>query len=387
MLNRDTYFLLAIALSGVVFCVGRANASDKQSDELLPVEPGVIAQVAEHTAKLLPLHIVDGKLKLDRKTWAKTAEKLSKDDKKNPQGGPVVIRGGGGIQIQARMIVAGRDAQTPPEKLFEKIQQTAGGGSMRSTRSNETYQRTFLGQTAHGSLNMDGGAFYFHLSEVQSPGRVLELRDEEKEGMLLRFLLPDGDFLQLSQAGDGAFTCIVSRGGKVQRLAGESFGAFYAANRDYVDNKLFPLLSRIGITAPITAMNPEVRRAVIAALRPMDPQTMQRGRKLIEDLDADDFETREKATEALTKEYQQFKSLIQAKHAEEGLSVEAKERLQRIVNEASSKGARVDEVVRAMKLTDDATYLTELLKMTEDESAREVIEARIAALKASPKKQ
>lgn len=250
----------------------------------------------------------------------------------------------------------------PLEKIFNQIRTTSGVFSSSMSVGNNERESRFQGKTISGRLRMAEPAFRLDLEEAVGPQRVIELSDDGKGGIRLMFTHPDGDMILFNQSRKGAFTISAIIEGKPVIANGESFLAMYKNHKSLADSQVLPVLESLKIRLLLSPYTPEVRKSVLALVT-RTPETIQEGQKLITDLDSDKFAVREKATRQLNEQFAIYKDLIQTKVKDTTLSAESAARLSKILD-AHPDSVRVDQVVAALDLPNDPTYLVELLDGT-----------------------
>ena len=324
---------------------------------------GPLSAVKEQVGDLVALTLKDKALRVDRAHWdragdkdrAKRLEELEKQ---------FLARG---LPKEFARRMAERQAGEPGVwQAFDRLRSAVGqAGASSSQSSGGARMQSFHGTGLSASMTVGGTNFELSLREESAGGRSLLVSDDG--GGALRIILLDGDrggVLMLNQRAAGPVRLVDVGDDKPRVLAAASFLDLYAANRDYVHQRLFPLLSRLGIGLPLTPHSGEVVAAVLSLLRgPVGDEEAAKVRGLIARLSGSKFRQRQDAEKALADNFARYQKFISEALADSSLPLEAADRLRKIAA-ANDQAKRVGDVIGALHLTEDVPYLLELLERT-----------------------
>jgi len=165
----------------------------------------------------------------------------------------------------------------------------------------------------------------------------------------------------MAQGPGGGFRVTDTIGGRDFSAEAGSFLAFYRENRRYVGQRLVPLLQQMGMEVPLGHYSSPVKRAALARLRALSlPRPRAEGEKLIRLLNDDSYAERQRATRALSDQFDRYGGLIYLAFADPSQPPEASERLRKITRSHPQR-TWMEELISALRLTEDPAYLVELL--------------------------
>jgi hypothetical protein len=347
---------LTLTLVAQASAADSPGATDKARSPL--AGDGFFQQVKEPLGKMFAVTFDGPKLKLDRKAWGEQP----KDDK-GAQGGIVVGGFGGGFNF---------GNAHPMEALFRQVQSAAGVGGSGMGISGADRTLNFSGGKCNGNLHTRGQNLrHLQFEETGDAGRTIELSEDGKGGFRMQLTHPDGDLILVQQTPKGAFRVVALIHGRTFAGQGDNFTAFYKQNRAAMENDILPVLSRFGIDPILSPKEAKVKGAVLSQML-RSPETVEAGRKLIAQLDADQFTAREQATKTLDARYSLYEDLIREKLKEKTIPLEVKTRLEKIANAHADQG-RVSQTIELLDLTKDAGYVVDLLEGASSEEKPKVI--------------
>jgi hypothetical protein len=362
--------MFSLALLLISFAIAAAADSPGQADKATPpaksplASDGFFQSVKEPVSKMFAVTFDGPKLKLDRKAWGEKA----KDDKKG--GGAAAGIGGGRIVIGG--FGGGFGGGHPVETLFHQIQNTAGVGGSGMGISGDDRTVHFSGGKCNGQLHTRGDTVrQLQLEETEGPGRTIELNEDGKGGFRMQLLHPDGDLVMVQQTPKGAFRVVALVGGRTFAGQGESFTAFYKQHRAAMENDVLPILNKFGIDPIVSPKDAKVKGAVLASIL-RSPETIDAGKKLIDQLDSDQFAVRDQAAKTLDQRYVLYEDLIREKLKDKNLPLQMKRDLERITNTHADQ-ARVSQTVELLDLLKDPAYLVGLLETAAGDEKPKVV--------------
>ena len=140
--------------------------------------------------------------------------------------------------------------------------------------------------------------------------RQLEFHTDADTAICLKLSNREGDVISLRQERGGRFAIVAMLGENTFADQRNSFAGFVKANRRLVSNEILPALAQFGFEPILSPDSFGVRHAVVASLLSAD-EIQAEGKRLIADLNSDDYETRERATQSLAVRYDLYKDLVQ----------------------------------------------------------------------------
>jgi hypothetical protein len=326
--------------------LGQPTTPPDKPDKPPLLADGDLPQMRPHLVKMFPFTLEGPNLKIDRTTWG-TA----------PADDPRLARFG-----QAH----------PIEGPFKQIQTAAGAGGGGMSISNQERRITFSGGKLGGLLHTRGdNVRLVTLEEVGQPQRTLEFSEDGQGGFHVQIKHPDGDLLLLHQSRKGAFRAVAFLGRQTFAGQGESFAAFFREHRAVMDADILPVLEQFGIQLILSSRSLAVRRAVLAQLL-RTPEALQEGKKLLADLDSEQFDDRKKATQLLNDRFEMYQDLIRERLEDKSISLEVRTRLKNLVAEHAD-AQRASQTVALLELTKDPAYLVSLLDQAAAPEAAKVI--------------
>jgi hypothetical protein len=199
----------------------------------------------------------------------------------------------------------------------------------------------------------------------------LEFSDDGRGGFRIQLTHPDGDLILLHQPRNRSFTAVALVAGQLFAGHGKSFLTFFRQHQQQTTTHVLPALAEFGIYPILSPHTPKVRKAVLAALL-RKPEALAEGKRLLADLDSEQFAARENASQLLSERFEIYKDLIQDKLQDKSISLEVQTRLQSILAKHPDSH-RVGQTVAALNLMDDAGYLVQLLDHASAEETSMVV--------------
>ncbi len=219
-----------------------------------------------------------------------------------------------------------------------------------------------------------------HIEIGSYPCQITLEDDGEGEFTLTAWVRPSGERVVLHQLPSGRASAVMAGGKHPTAFTGDSFADLYRKHPE-IGKTLFPRLRTMGINLPLEPSSPEVAQRALVRLRPTEAPDLEQCRALIQQLDDNVFEKREKATTLLSEGYDRWKDLLKEAETGQG-SLEQKTRLQAIREERAKAppGGMADACIDAFHLLEDPAFLTGLMAQA-GEADRAAITARLAILK------
>ena len=325
---------------------------------------GKLAKVSKQVGQLLKLTLDGGKLVLDRAHWDATPD-VKPPDVVNP------VNPGVGI------FAVVNPNQSPAQKVFDKLRVAAGSRSCFASAIGNRRTSSFSGCGLNAKLDVNGPVVQVTIREEAKPFNELDVTDSGDGSLRIVHNNGAGDIFVLVQSRTGRVSIVQVVGDKTLGKRAASFAALYRDNRKYVDGRLFPYLKRLGVRLFPGRFDPEVIRVVLSRLRPLTDAERAEFKALLTKMDDPDFDTRERATKALSKRFARFSEQISAALAKPP-SEEVKLRLENVVTEnAGTQG--IQAVIAGLGLLDDRAYLEALRDKTKGPDRQAVVN-RLAQL-------
>ena len=186
-----------------------------------------------------------------------------------------------------------REDRQPLHVLFTQVQSLGEMRSAGSSGGGNEWSRRFSGEKLSGALRTSRGVLLllqFH--EAGEGGRAIEYADDGKGTFRLQVTHPEGDMILLSQTPKGGFRGVAMLGKRTFAGQGESFADFYKQHRRVVETDMLPILAHFGIEPVLSPQDPRIEKAVLARLT-RTSDSLEKAKKLLADLDSDQFRTRE----------------------------------------------------------------------------------------------
>ena len=251
-----------------------------------------------------------------------------------------------------------------------------GGGGSRSS-GNDTWSANM----GSGSFTATAG-FGIHPEHHQTEENTFWVRagdsgknksasiiEAKKDGTLKADLTANnGELLfRFRQSKQGTVYCQEFSQSEVFSGAGQTFDDFCQKHPDYVQKRLGPIFTYLGLGAPPNRYSDIVAKNVVAELRPVDEKRLENFEAAIEGLNSEDFEEREKASETLEASFSDWQDMIQTAINDTKYSVETRARLKKILkNSVSEKEVGDLQIAQKGNLQDDPVYLIWLLGRTSE---------------------
>jgi hypothetical protein len=270
---------------------------------------------------------------------------------------------GGKLSLGAKVPGFVKPVPAAPERLchLEQIFTQAEVLSDSDNNDNDERNRNFTGTNLNGVLHTRRAALLLlRLEEVGGRGRTLEYAVDGKNGFRLQLTHPDGDMILLGQTPKGRFRCVAILGKRTFAGQGDSFVDFCKQHRVVMETDVLPILAHFGVEPILSSQDARVKKVVLARLT-RTPDILEHAKKLLADLDSDQFSVREQATKILADGFTTYRDLVLEKMKDEKNSLEVKTRLKRIVF-LNPDAARITHLVELFELGEDPTYLVMLLE-------------------------
>jgi hypothetical protein len=365
------------ALLGIemAFCAAAADSTEPWSTSSL-LETGKLEKLSRPLSEVFQFNVVDGQLRIDRSAWERTAREIKRKDpdteadpfakaqaelaKQDPKAAAQMQLVMGAQRLFFNSIVGN---PTPLDILFQNIAKSSGGYSGGrgggGFGEDAEWNSSFSSESLEGELRTTSHSEQLELTELAAAKRTLLFRTDTRLSFEIRLANRDGDLISLRQASNGRFAIVAFLGKTTFADQRESFAAFVKANRRLVSNELLPALAQFGFQPILSPDSFGVRHAVISSLLSAD-EIQAEGKRLIADLNSDDYETRERATQSLAARYDLYKDLVQAAVDEHSGSPEAQARLESVVHQQPLP-RQPNETAAALDLIHDQSYLASLL--------------------------
>lgn len=357
------FFLSLLCLS---LCATPVIAQDLEEDQ--EEESGPLDSINSDLHDYLNLALENGQLKLNRGHWNTLLKPQDMDAEFKAYVKRYLDRGYDKAKAErwAKSHIASRK-KTNSRRLADKIIKKLGTYGRSSTRSTNFFRVTFEGGVNGEFRDQKDTSFETRLEETS--GRKRELHFKATDEMVRITITEDSKdiFLRLSQT-EKRFKIVHLEGEQAPVLVKtDSFLTFYKKNYKYVEDRLLPLLGKIGFGVPFTPYNREVRLSVLSALNPMTAEETKRISELIDELENDDYEAREKTQAKLAGLTMRYSGFFKSYMKSGNLGPEGRMRLRQVLSADKNLKAQVSGIVKDFRLLEDPHYLITLMEMSEKE--------------------
>ena len=272
-----------------------------------------------------------------------------------------------------------KDSEQGIQKFNALMSKMSVGNGGSTTGGNNTWStnlrsENFNASAGFGGFGVDSDPFNrqrpetFWVRAADSGKNKATLSIQAKEDGTLKADLSanNGELLfRFRQSKQGIVYCQEFSQSEVFSGAGQSFDDFCRKHPDYVQKRLGPIFTYIGLGAPPNRYSDIVAKNVVAELRPVSEKRLEKFEAAIEGLNSESFEDREKASETLQKSFSQWQDMIKTAIKDKKHSVETRVRLKKILkNSTSEKEVGNLEIAQKGNLENDAAYLIWLLGRT-----------------------
>lgn len=262
--------------------------------------------------------------------------------------------------------------------MMSKIRDSGGSGA--STSGNQKWSTHNRGEKFNASAGFglmsrsnpnQGGknTFWVKASESDETDSTLLIEAKEDGTLHVDLTTGNGEFLfRFRQSNQGIVYCQELGQSNLFSGSGQTFDEFCQRHPDYVQKRLEPIFVYIGLGAPPNRYSDIVARNVLAELRPVDQKRLEQFKAAIEGLNSDDFDAREKASQALQDRFSDWQEMIQTASNDTEYPLETRARLKKIFkNSVSEKEVEDLQIAQQGKLDADAPYLVWLLGRSSEE--------------------
>ncbi len=344
--------------------VGSGGAAQAGENGLINKD-GALSSIADDVSKLATFSLIDGKVRLDREHIEKEAEKLGGNNNNNQPNAPrqIIMPNGQQIQIQARGF-GGQQDDSSFTRLFQEIASKAGGRGFSSITGMDHVSRSFKGSQLQGSLEASSdkeGLVKIDFTELAGSERVLAFSDLPTGVTRIAISDKSANILILTQANDGGVSLVLVDDQQPLAIKARNLAELYREHSDIMAKRVLPVFEQVGVKLPPHPMDDRIIAGVLQSLRQDKVEEAKQAEKLIEELESDDFATREKAEKTLMEEYHRYGAYIQAAKEKGQGSAELMNRLESIINKAGPVIAKLPDLVKQYGLLDDVKYLQSIL--------------------------
>ena len=340
--------LLVVEFNGFSFAISAIQESQVTSDDdATALENGPMQKVAPPVMQILKMKFdLDRKVVfIDQKSWGE----LETPEFQNLAIGP------------PRRLMA-----DPISKLFSNVRKSGGMRSSSTSVSGGRKTMKSAGADLSCEVSLAGDRFELRVDEVSDPGRTLDVRCAEGT----RILLTGKNTLAMLNQTDVGIMGVLIDGEKVISDSASDYYVLSKKNPELHD-KLSALFRHAGVDLPLAVSEPAVKRVALRMLGSLYSTDVTGLSKLIEQLDAAEFSTREEASKEIEALFPNFEGAILKKLESDELSIEARNRLKIIVKrteDAQAGDRRAEDCVKANKLLDSTGYLIGLFEIADEQS-------------------
>jgi len=374
------HLLAALSASLMVLSITPALCAEEPSKEKTQAP---IEKISEALDEIIQLKFEKGNLALDKDHWEALAKKLKDAGNELPGVKMIMFNTGRELNIPG-MVNTGNgrlfrfitsDTRDSYSKALDRLilnldSEMECTGKFSQTWQNGTIKTSLADKEMSVIFEYDPKKFVAEVSELVGRGRSVKFTISESKGLALAVADKNGKFsVTLVQDAKGQVKIVHLQDGKTRNFEGKNFGELISQNRAYVMSELFELFSKNGIGLPLTPHHPKVVAIVLTMLKTLnDPEASAEGKKLIKDLNADSFSTRNNAMATLETNYEKYCGFIQ-EAVNPNAPAEVRKRIETILANHVDQG-RFCKYAVGLKLTVDVEYLKALLaELKDDERA------------------
>ncbi|MDF1661405.1 MAG: hypothetical protein P1V97_06515 [Planctomycetota bacterium] len=358
------YFFLSLLCLSLSTTPVFAQGVEEEKEE----ESGPLDNINSELHDFLNLALENGQLKLNRPHWKTLLKPQDMDAEFKAYVKRYLDRGYDKAKAErwAKSHIASRK-KSNSQRLADVIIKKLGTYGRSSSRSQNFFRISFEGGVNGEFRDEKNRSFETRLEETTGRKRELHFR-ATNESVRITITEDAKDlFLRLSQT-EKSFKIVHLDGDKKPVLVkADSFLTFYKKNYTYVEERLLPLLGQIGFGVPFTPYNREVRLSVLSALNPMTAEETKRISALIDELENDDYEAREKTQAKLAGLTMRYSSFFKTYMKSGNLGPEGRMRLRQVLSADKNLKAQVTGIVKDFRLLEDPHYLITLMEMSEKE--------------------
>ncbi|MFP4054974.1 MAG: hypothetical protein ACLFV7_14020 [Phycisphaerae bacterium] len=358
-MRRLEYLLFTMVVVAV------AVLSRPAAGEEVKLAKGALQKYHKHIAALMKLTWTDGRLDLDEEHWNAAFRGKTRKQIIDEIASEMIERGY--PKEWAQRTAKDTAEGSKLDLVFGRLQAAVGPGGMSSSSGMGKSRCSFRGDDLNGSYSRVWKDHTLRVSESESPGRIVTIEDKVDGTLNFSIIDPSGELIViLRQNPKGATQILHVQGFDVNRLKGDSFLDIYRNNREYVNERLFPVMKQLGVTPPMGLYDERLVAAVVSELRgKMDEAEQQKVDELIVQLDSAEYPMRKSATEKLTRNFVRYRSKVEAALKKDDLSREARMRLEKVVAD-NPLADRYGKIISGMHLLEDPEYLIDLLAIVKD---------------------
>lgn len=276
------------------------------------------------------------------------------------------------------------------DKSFQEVSQTlhqvagALGHGGTSSSWGQVFNFRFDWQRLNGTVVIGNAnsSFEVNATEREVPYREVKLKIDKSGSMNLVVASPAiGYYLRIDQKEDGRFRAVELNLTEKSSAASANFLEFCKSHKDFASGRVVPLMRSFGIEVPAMPYDASVAKEALARLTQVDESLIREFDSLVSELDSDDFETREKASERVTSEFAKYAQLFPRAVDDEQFSLETRSRLRKIFQEKSEAVAvRANDLISSATLMNDPTYLYWLEGEAKSDVEKNAVHARLVAV-------
>lgn len=272
--------------------------------------------------------------------------------------------------------------QAGGQALFSALMRVSGGGGGSSSGGN-MWRHSFQGAKLSGVFG-SGSSFpmpasnraignYLHIAEKQAPHRQVHLENNENELQLMVIEPGTGTVMRLRQVESGAVLLQMATPDFSESFQAESFNDLWFERAEILSEKFFPLLKKLGIGTPAVDLTEKLQAQVLNDLA-YGATRQTEFLEAFKDLEAEDYDTRAKATERLEKEFANWSLPIARGLRDTALNAEVRARLKKVFEaKASADEKATAELMTSQKLDSNPRFLVRLLEDSRTPEEKELV--------------
>lgn len=356
------FFLSLLCLSLIAVPVYAQDLEEADQEE----ESGALDTINSELHDYLNLALDNGQLKLNREHWKTLLKPEDMEAEYKRYLKRYLDRGYDKAKAErwAKSHIESRK-RSNSQRLADGIIKKLGTYARSSSSSQNYFRKSFEGRLVGMFRDEKGRSFETRLEEVDGRKRELHFRATTES---VRITLTEDKkdlFLRLSQTEKNFKIVHIDGDKKPIIIKAKSFLTFYKKHYNYVEDRLLPLLSKVGFGTPFTPYNREVRLSVLSALNPMTADEKKRISALLDELENDDYDAREKTQAKLAGLTMRYSGFFKAYMKSGNLGPEGRMRLRQVLAANKNLKSQVSGIVKDFRLLEDPHYLITLMEMSE----------------------
>ncbi len=256
------------------------------------------------------------------------------------------------------------EAEDPIDAIREEF-----GYGEGSSYGSPTYRLGFGGTKLKGFIartknSSSGYRTQLTLREISKPYRSLSISTNERGDFTATIRSPDHAYLlRVRQQEDGQFVVQEIKNTEVFSSRVADFNAFMSSHRKFATERLLPALQEFGIGHLVSPFHENVQQRFLSQLEPLDADQQKNLANIIAKLNADQFSSREAATETIRSEFERNSEILFHVYLSREYLPEVRSRMRTVIlDKAAQEDIDMIDFLASSRLTENVAYLVWLLE-------------------------